>query len=231
MVSSTEIRARARASLGGGVFQRSWLYGVAVLLIISLINSVAATFIVLPLIISGPLTVGSTHYFLNVSRKKEGAVGNFNVLLDAFKEDLGGKIILGLLYMLYLMLWSFLFVIPAIIKSYSYSMAYYIKCDHPEYTATQAINESRRMMDGHKMELFMLDLSFIGWLLLSLCCCGICAFWVSPYMQAARTEFYEELRRNDGGVSFAKNSENDGYQNEHFEFEKADPDRKKQENE
>ena len=67
---------------------------------------------------------------------------------------------------LYIALWSLLFIIPGIIKSFSYAMAPYILAEHPEMTASEAITESRHMMDGNKWRLFCLDFSFIGWSLL-----------------------------------------------------------------
>jgi len=60
----------------------------------------------------------------------------------------------------------------------------------------ECLNRSRRMMDGYKMKLFLLDLSFIGWVLLSIITCGIGMLWVIPYMQTARVEFYEQLKNN-----------------------------------
>ena len=73
-------------------------------------------------------------------------------------------------------------------------MTPYILLDKPELSATDAITESRNMMNGHKMELFLLDLSFIGWILLSILTCGILFIYVVPYMQAARAEFYRTLK-------------------------------------
>jgi hypothetical protein len=71
--------------------------------------------------------------------------------------------------------------------------------DHPEYTAKQCIDESRRLMRGKKMKLFLLDLSFIGWDLVGLLCCCVGALWSSAYMNTARAEFYCDLVREQGG--------------------------------
>ena len=76
-------------------------------------------------------------------------------------------------------------------------MTPYLLLDRPELSATEAITESRKMMNGHKMDLFLLDLSFIGWVLLSILTCGILFFYVAPYMQAARAEFYRTLKGDD----------------------------------
>ena len=86
-----------------------------------------------------------------------------------------------------------LFIIPGIIKSFSYAMTYFIINDHPEYSINQAITESRRMMDGHKMEYFILCLSFIGWFILSCITLGIGFLWLIPYFYTTSAAFYEEI--------------------------------------
>jgi uncharacterized membrane protein len=86
-----------------------------------------------------------------------------------------------------------LFVIPGIVKSYAYSMSYYVSLDHPEFSSTECIDESQRLMDGHKWELFCLDLSFIGWYILGSLCLGVGILWVYTYHEQARAQFYHEL--------------------------------------
>ena len=104
-------------------------------------------------------------------------------------------LVLYILQFIYIFLWTLLLIIPGIVKSYSYSMAFYIMNDHPEYTATQCLDESRRMMNGHKLDLFCLHLSFIGWIIVSILTCGIGVLWVDPYMQLSQANFYEELKK------------------------------------
>ncbi len=103
----------------------------------------------------------------------------------------------SILMILYVTLWSLLLFIPGIIKSYSYAMTYYILVERPELSANQAIDESRRLMKGHKFDLFYLDLSFIGWILLSMLTCGIGLLWVMPYWVTARAAFWEDIKAND----------------------------------
>lgn len=95
---------------------------------------------------------------------------------------------------LYTFLWSLLLFVPGMIKSLAYSMTYYISKDHPEYSIDQCIEESRRMMYGHKWELFVLSLSFMGWILLSVITLGIGLLWVVPYMNATIAHYYEQLK-------------------------------------
>lgn len=142
-------------------------------------------------LIGGFFMIGVTTVFLKLARGGEEVD-----LADIFaaKDQIGNSLLLGLLKNLFLLLWSLLFVIPGVIKFYSYSMVYYIQTEHPEYDWKQTINESRRMMDGHKFRLFCLDLSFLGWLILGALCFGIGTFFVLPYMQAARANFYLDLK-------------------------------------
>ena len=87
-----------------------------------------------------------------------------------------------LLVFVYTLLWTLLLVIPGIIKAYSYSMTFYILRENPEMTAGDAITASQKMMDGHKMDLFLLSLSFIGWAILASITFGIGYLWLIPYI-------------------------------------------------
>ena len=92
------------------------------------------------------------------------------------------------------MLWSLLFVIPGIVKACSYAMTFYIKAENPNLTATEAITESRKMMDGHKLDYFFLQLSFIGWYIVGAICLGIGVLWVNTYREASNAIFYEHIK-------------------------------------
>ena len=199
MTSASELRRRARETLGGNIFKSPWLYALVVGIIVAAIASVASFIPIGSLLVAGPIAIGTGAYFLNRVRRRVEH-DNLEILFDGVKDGLGDNIILGVLYSIFIALWTLLFVIPGIVKSYSYSMAYYIKLDHPEYTPTQAITESRKLMDGNKMRLFCLHLSFIGW---AIVCCftfGIGTFWLIPYMNAANAEFYQDLVMGRDGV-------------------------------
>lgn len=92
-----------------------------------------------------------------------------------------------LLVFVYTLLWTLLLVIPGIIKAYSYSMTFYILRENPEMTAGDAITASQKMMDGHKMDLFLLSLSFIGWAILASITFGIGYLWLIPYIYGVRS--------------------------------------------
>ena len=95
---------------------------------------------------------------------------------------------------LFTFLWSLLFIIPGIIKSISYSMSLYILAENKGKPALECINESKAMTNGYKGELFLLGLSFIGWLLLTAVTFGIAYIWVGPYMQATYINAYQLLK-------------------------------------
>lgn len=193
-MTNAELRARAREQLGGGIFTQPWLMGLVACVIVGALNSVAASIVPYlgSLIISGPLSFGLTYIFLTQAR--DGQPIKIGDLFKAFNSEFLQYFLLGLMIAIFTTLWSFLFVIPGIVKSYSYSMAYYIKVDNPTWDWQACIDESKKMMDGHKMDLFLLDLSFIGWLLLGSLACGVGVLWVAPYMNASHAHFYESIR-------------------------------------
>lgn len=197
MLKAKDYRARARESLKGGIFGRKWLYALLVYFIYTVITSVASSTgfgAIAVLIFSGPLLVGLAGYFVSLANREEHAEENVGGLFSAFQKDLGGSVLTGILVSVFTFLWALLLIIPGIVKNYSYSMSYYIRLDHPEYTAKQAITESRKMMKGNKFRLFCLDFSFIGWFIVGILALGIGVFWVYPYMQTARAEFYKDLK-------------------------------------
>jgi uncharacterized membrane protein len=124
--------------------------------------------------------------------KKDG-IGDF---LFAFKSGYYGNIVVTMFMMnLKIFLWSLLFIIPGIIKAYEYRMVPYILAEHPEMSYSEVLEASSRMMDGQKMNAFILDLSFIGWEILNILTMGILGvFFVDPYVRATEAELYLALR-------------------------------------
>ena len=114
------------------------------------------------IVISGAGKLGYAIFNLKLVDHKDAA---FPDLFSQF-DRLGSGFCMNFLIGLFTFLWSLLFVIPGMIKSLSYAMTPYILAEHPEMTATEAITESRRVMDGNKWRLFCLGISFIGWNLL-----------------------------------------------------------------
>lgn len=130
-------------------------------------------------------------FILNTVKKTGAVYGN---LLDGF--SLAGKLLLlALLKWLFISLWSLLLVVPGIIAAYRYRMAVYLLLDHPEMGVMDCIRTSKQMMQGHKGELFALDLSFIGWWLLTLIpYIGYAArVWAEPFLNTTYVLYYMAL--------------------------------------
>ncbi len=187
MVSASELRYNARKSLSG-----RWGTAVIALIIYGLIYGAASGTGVGGLILYGPLTLGLSMFLLNLVRGKKVI---FDSLFDGFGHFVN-SLVLGLLKIIFTALWTLLFIIPGIVKSYSYSMSFYIMSDNPQMDGSEALRESMKMMDGNKWRLFCLDLSFIGWIILSVFTLGILMLWIAPYMETAHVHFYESLKGN-----------------------------------
>lgn len=99
----------------------------------------------------------------------------------------------SLLVSLFTFLWTLLLIIPGIVKAYSYSMVPYILADDDDISITEAIEKSVWMTNGYKMDLFILDLSFILWEIFSSFTFGLAAFYYVPYKKATWTHFYLEM--------------------------------------
>lgn len=144
-------------------------------------------------VISPVLSLAMCAIYLNLVNGQKPEIGDlfskFNQLVPA--------LVANLLVALFTALWMLLLIIPGIIKSISYSMTFYILAENPELSGTEAINRSKAMMEGHKMEYFILQLSFIGWILLGAITLGIAYIWVLPYMQATTTNFYNYVKSSD----------------------------------
>ena len=147
-----------------------------------------AYFIELLLRIMGMLLyAGQVVFILNMVRGLQNSLWN---LMDGFQSFL--RIIgLRILMAIFVFLWSLLFVIPGIVAAYRYRLALYLLLDHPEMGVTECIRESKRLMRGHKAELFILDLSFIGWALLSVI--PFVSIYTIPYTEATYALYYCQL--------------------------------------
>ena len=146
------------------------------------------------------MTWGFIIIFLNVVRGQEKIV--LDQLFDGYRGNWSRILITMLLKKVYTVLWSLLLIVPGIIKGYSYAMTEYILKDDPEITENAAIEKSMQMMEGYKMKLFLLDLSFIGWILLCILSCGIGYLFLLPYMYTARAHFYEDLKQETPHEAF-----------------------------
>ena len=188
-----QLKAQAKAQIKGklGIL-------IAVTLIIGAITS-AATFLanlipgvglVVSIIVTPAFALSTIRIYLFVVR------GGIPEIKDSFSgfDDFFSAFKVTLLVGLYTFLWSLLFIIPGIVKGYSYSMAMYVLADNKGKSAKECIAESKAMTEGHKMDLFVLDLSFIGWYLLSALTCGLALLYLVPLLNATHANVYETIK-------------------------------------
>ena len=153
-------------------------------------NSMELASNIIAIIISGLLEFGCVSYFLKISRNEPVTYKELFTKTNMFWQ----YIAISLLTSIFIILWSFLFIIPGIIASISYSLVYFIKLDNPELSVSEVIKKSKEMMNGHKWDFFVLGLSFIGWAILGIFTFGILYLWLFPYMQVTYANFYDSLK-------------------------------------
>ena len=160
----------------------------------ALISAVAGTSgivgFLISLFVGDAATVGLCHYFI----KNTDSAPSFKDAFYGFKVKYGRNIGTLLLVGIKTALWSFLLVIPGIIKSYEYAIIPYILADDAEISSKDAFKKAREMMKGNKWRLFKLNFSFIGWGILCVLTFGVGTFFLMPYVSAASAEFYAELK-------------------------------------
>lgn len=187
MKTCKEYRLEAKEAL-----KNNWALAIAVVVLFALAIGLVSTTFIGGIVLSGALMVGYAYTMIQFCRR-----GSFKIedLVQGFRTDnFTATIGLYVKMVIYIFLWSLLFCIPGIVKSYAYSMAPYIMADHPEITGEQAITASKNLMNGKKGRLFCLHLSFIGWVILSCLTFGILFIWVGPWMEVAQAKFYESIK-------------------------------------
>ena len=151
--------------------------------------SLAGLLGIVSFILGGTVELGYAKFLLKQYDRKEL---QFSDLFSQF-ERFGTGFAQKFLRTLYSCLWALLLVIPGIVKGLSYAMTPFILEEHPEMTASEAIKASMKLMDGHKMDLFILGLTFIGWEILACLTMGIGFLFLNPYMNAAYAAFYRNI--------------------------------------
>ena len=155
--------------------------------------------VLLELLVVYPMLVGYTNAVKLLYERRD-----YNVTLnmkDIATSNYGHKLLGMFLYGLKVFLWTLLFWIPGIVMTFAYAMTPYILEEHPEISAWDASSRSREMMKGHKFDLFYLYLGFFGWFLLALVTFGIGFLWLSPYVEAAKAAFYNDLKAEQGELA------------------------------
>ena len=192
-MNRAELKAAAKSQIKGKI-------GILFLitLIIGLISGLAGTVlsfipgggIVASVIITPAFALSMIRVYLNVVKGATPTAGDAFCGFDDFWSAFKVTFLAGL----FTFLWSLLFCIPGIIKAISYSMAPYILAENKGKSARECIKESMAMTDGYKMDLFVLELSFIGWGFLCAITLGIASIWVIPYIQATYVNAYNSLK-------------------------------------
>ena len=145
---------------------------------------------VVSVLLDGAATVGVSNYFIKNTNSKPSFADAFS----GFRVKYGRNIGTLLLVAIKTILWTMLFIIPGIIKTYEYAIIPYILADDPEISSKDAFVKAKQMMNGNKWRLFKLEFSFIGWLVLCFLTLGLGTFFLLPYINAATAEFYMELK-------------------------------------
>ncbi len=148
--------------------------------------------LIFTLFVSGPMQVGACRFYFSSTVYQNDDLG---YLFSGFRSEQYLRNACAMFLMdLYIFLWSLLFVIPGIVKSYEYRFIPYLLAEYPQMDRQTAFAISREMTLGHKWEMFVLDLSFLGWYFLGLLACGIGVLFVMPYVEATYAQLYLRLR-------------------------------------
>lgn len=191
-VSYNELKDRALSDLKG-----NWGNAIGATLVVGGIG-IACQFVPFigalgSWIITGPLTLGMAIFMLNFARGKKPEVSEVFEGFQNFGNALGTYILMGLIVFGF----TLLLIIPGIIRGIAYSQVFFILAKEPELGPLDALKKSREMMDGHKMDFFLLSLSFIGWFLLSILTLYIGLIWLIPYMRVTLAHFHREISKDE----------------------------------
>ena len=191
MKTFNELKASAKTQISGkiGVLFAMYVIMLGIAVAVGLVPAVRG---IAGFVLSSAFYLGGAWVFLKITKGETVTVGN---IFYGF-EDLWTAIKAQLFINLFISLWSLLLIIPGIVKAYAYSMTFFILAENKGMSVLEAITLSRKMMDGHKMDLFLLFLSFIGWFLLVVITFGIAGIWVYPYFYATLTNFYLSVKED-----------------------------------
>ena len=202
-MNTTELKANAKEQLRG-----KWAVAIATVLVANiLIDSdvmykvsekfgligLSISCSLISLFLGGVISVGLCKFLLDMTTKREEP--RFETLFSQFNiylKTLG----LNILITLSVCIGTILFIVPGIIVGLMFSQSYYILSEDPSKSITQCIKESVDMMNGHKWDLFYLELTFIGWWLLTAITVGIAGLWVAPYVKVTETNFYLSIKNH-----------------------------------
>jgi len=191
MTENVVLMKQAREALSGkwGIAIGAFLVYILIVIsiqIIPIFGAIASVFI------TGPMSLGLAIFSLNLSRSQDAKLEQ---IFEGFNR-FGVSLVAYLLMVLFILLWMLLLIIPGIIAALSYSMTFYILAEDNSIGAMEAIDKSKKMMDGYKWKYFCLGLRFLGWALLCILTLGIGFLWLVPYMQVSMANFYDDIKES-----------------------------------
>ena len=159
--------------------------------ILSFLSMESIVGLLFSIFIGNVIVVGKSRYFI----KNHDVNPELGEIFSGFKGNYLNVVKIMFLMDLKTLLWLFLFIVPGVIKAYEYSMIPYLLAENPNLSASEAFSLSKQMTTGQKADLFVLDLSFLGWIILGAICCGIGLLFVQPYPEATKAEVYLILKQ------------------------------------
>lgn len=202
MISRDELKTSAKIQLKG-----HWGLAILTCLIYTIIvegtsaqvgtttswlnEDIAMTLNIVGLIFAGPIQLGFSKFILNLAADNKNA--KFTDLFSGFKYFIKSFVI-NLIITIVILIGTFLFVIPGIIAALMFSQSYYILAENPDISIMNCLKKSANMMKGFKWELFVLELSFLGWAILCVFTLGIGFLWYTPYYYTTLGNFYLKLK-------------------------------------
>lgn len=192
-LNRAELKAAAKNQIKGKIgilFLITLIIGTISGVASALLSLIPGGGLIAAIVITPAFSLSMVRIYLNVVNGSTPEAGDAFCGFDDFWAAFKVNFFVGL----FTFLWSLLLIVPGIIKGYSYSMATYILAENKGKAALECIEESKKMTEGHKMELFVLGLSFIGWGFLCVITFGIASIWVMPYMQATYANAYNSLK-------------------------------------
>lgn len=199
MILRSKLKQNAKNQL-----KNNWVLAIGIIIVCTLISCIPnllveindeslAIGIIIPiitLVITGPLTIGQCKFFINLANRSNPKFSDLWYGFNNILKAIGVTLLVGVI----VFIGTILLIIPGIILSFMYSQVYYIMSENPEMSIIDCLKESSRIMKGHKMDLFVLELSFLGWIILTGITFGIAGLYVLPYYSATLTNFYLEIK-------------------------------------
>ena len=199
MILRRELKQNAKAQL-----KNNWGVAIGIIIVCTLISCIPNFLInldsesitisivipIITLLITGPLTIGQCKFFINLANRSNPKFSDLWYGFNNILRAIGTTVLIGII----VFVGTILFIIPGIILSFMYSQVYYIMAENPEMSIMDCLKESSRIMKGHKMDLFVLELSFLGWIILTVITFGIAGLYVLPYYTTTLTNFYLEIK-------------------------------------